>query len=164
MNDLNLSAQRDPRLAAVPLYETVEEVQADLAPRFLALRIRTVLDVPRDLVVTANGDMLRRAILNLSLNAIDAMPAGGELVVTAYAGTSSVELEIADSGPGLSEEVRRRAFEPFFTTKSTGTGLGLTVVNRVAEVHGGDVTAANCPEGGAAFTIRLPRRSFEAAA
>jgi signal transduction histidine kinase len=108
--------------------------------------------------------MLRRAVLNLSLNAIDAMPEGGDLWITSFAGPDCVELEIADSGPGLSEEVRRRAFEPFFTTKNTGTGLGLAVVHRVAEAHGGDCTAINCPDGGAAFTIRLPRRVMEAAA
>ena len=74
-------------------------------------------------------------------------------------GSDAVELEIADTGPGLSDEVSRRAFEPFFTTKSTGTGLGLAIVDRVAEVHGGEVLATNCPEGGAAFTIRIPRNS-----
>ena len=73
-------------------------------------------------------------------------------------------LEVADSGPGLSDDVRQRAFEPFFTTKGTGTGLGLAIVYRIAEVHGGDVTAANCAQGGAAFTIRIPQRRMEAAA
>jgi signal transduction histidine kinase len=55
-------------------------------------------------------------------------------------------------------------FEPFFTTKSNGTGLGLAIVGRIAEMHGGEVRARNCPEGGAAFTIRIPRRALEAAA
>jgi signal transduction histidine kinase len=58
----------------------------------------------------------------------------------------------------------RRAFEPFFTTKRGGTGLGLAIVYRVAEVHGGEVTATNCPEGGAAFTLRIPRPAMEVAA
>ena len=108
--------------------------------------------------------MLRRAILNLSLNALDAMPDGGRLFVTTYSGPEGLELEIADTGPGLSEQAQRRAFEPFFTTKSNGTGLGLAIVDRIAEVHGGAVSAANCPEGGAAFTIRIPTRRMEAAA
>ena len=73
-------------------------------------------------------------------------------------------IEVADSGPGLGEEARRRAFEPFFTTKGSGTGLGLAIVYRTAEVHGGDVTAENCAQGGAAFTIRIPHRPMEAAA
>ena len=110
--------------------------------------------------------MLRRCVLNLALNAIDAMPAGGELVVTSYSGHDGYELEIADSGPGLPEDVRRRMFEPFFTTKSSGTGLGLAIVGRMVEVHGGEIMARNCPEGGAAFTLRFPVRqqALEAAA
>ena len=102
--------------------------------------------------------MLRRAVLNLVLNALDVLVDGGRIVANAYEGTDLVELEIADSGPGLSEEQQRRAFEPFYSTKSGGTGLGLAIVSRMAEVHGGDVTVTNCPEGGAAFTLRLPLR------
>jgi two-component system sensor histidine kinase HydH len=98
------------------------------------------------------------------LNAIDAMPHGGSLVITSYDGPDGFELEVADTGPGLSDEVRKRLFEPFYSTKSTGTGLGLAVVYHVAQAHGGDVTATNCPEGGAAFTIRLARRAMGAAA
>jgi signal transduction histidine kinase len=107
---------------------------------------------------------LRRALLNLMLNALDAMPDGGQLTVTAWSHSGGVELEVADSGPGLSDEARERAFEPFFTTKSSGTGLGLAIVYRIAEVHGGEIIARNCPEGGAAFTVRIPRRMLEAAA
>ncbi len=108
--------------------------------------------------------MLRCALVNLALNSLEAMPEGGRLVVTSYIGRGGVELEVADSGPGLSEEARRRAFEPFFTTKRDGAGLGLAVVHRIAEAHGGDVRAMNCPEGGAAFTLRFPERAREAAA
>jgi signal transduction histidine kinase len=114
--------------------------------------------------VLADQGMLRRAVLNLVLNAIDAMPDGGCLTATSYDGVGSVELEIADSGTGLSEEARNRAFEPFYSTKSHGTGLGLAIVDRIAEAHGGEVLAANCPEGGAAFTLRFPRRQLERAA
>ena len=102
--------------------------------------------------------MMRRAILNLVLNSIDAMPRGGEIVVTSYQRRGGLELEIADSGPGLPEDSKGKVFDPFFTTKATGTGLGLSIVNRIVEAHGGRVTAMNCPEGGAAFTIELPPR------
>ena len=92
------------------------------------------------------------------------MPEGGDLVITSYDGVRGFELEVADSGPGLSDEDKRRVFEPFYTTKQNGTGLGLAVVYHVAEAHGGTVTAANCPEGGAAFTIKFPRKQMRAAA
>jgi two-component system sensor histidine kinase HydH len=100
--------------------------------------------------------MLRRAVLNLSLNAIDSMPKGGELVITAFDGPRGFVLEVADSGQGLSQQQLKKVFEPFFTTKSHGTGLGLAIVHRIAEAHGGRITACNCPEGGAAFTIEIP--------
>jgi signal transduction histidine kinase len=75
-----------------------------------------------------------------------------------------LELEIADSGPGLPEETQQRAFDPFYTTKQGGTGLGLAIVYQIAQAHGGSVTAVNCPEGGAAFTLSIPQIEMEAAA
>ena len=85
-------------------------------------------------------------------------------MITSWQGPRGIELEVADSGPGISEETRRRVFEPFFSTKPGGTGLGLAVVWRAAEAHGGEVHVLNCPEGGAAFTLRIPRHAMEAAA
>jgi signal transduction histidine kinase len=165
VNDLlNFAAERDPQLSRFPLKGLVEDVYASLRPQFSAQAIETRLDISDQLCVVADRDMLRRAVLNITLNSLDAMLDGGELTVTACRSRDGVELELADDGPGLSEEARRRAFEPFFSTKSNGTGLGLAIVYRMADAHGGEVTAANCPEGGAAFTIRLPYRALEAAA
>jgi signal transduction histidine kinase len=165
VNDLlHFTADRDARLQRVALQELVGGVLDSLAPQLQAQGIDVELDIPPRQMVDADPGLLQRAVTNLVLNALDAMPDGGELVITSHAGPGGFELEVADSGPGLSEEVRRRVFEPFFTTKSTGTGLGLAIVYRVAEVHGGDVSVQNCPEGGAAFTIRIPRRCWEAAA
>ena len=165
VNDLlQFTADRDPCWQRFEIRVLVEEVLASLAPQLAAQSIETIIDIPDRQTLTADRDMLRRAVLNLSLNALDAMPEGGRLFITTYFGPEGLELEIADTGSGLSEQAQRRAFEPFFTTKSNGTGLGLAIVDRIAEVHGGDVAAANCPEGGAAFTIRIPPRRREAAA
>ena len=103
--------------------------------------------------------MLRRAVLNLVLNALDAMPAGGELVLTACETKAGLEIEIADSGPGIPGTIVDRLFEPFFTTKGSGTGLGLAIVERIATAHGGKAAVVNCPEGGAAFTLIIPQTS-----
>jgi signal transduction histidine kinase len=167
VNDLlHFTAERDPQRQLVPIRSLVDEVFQSLAPQLDAQGIRTEIDVPAQEQLSADRDMLRRCVLNLILNALDAMPNGGELVVTSYRGPGGFELEIADSGPGLSDEVRKRMFEPFFTTKSSGTGLGLAIVWRIAEVHHGDLSARNCPEGGAAFTLRFPvlEQRLEAAA
>jgi signal transduction histidine kinase len=165
VNDLlHFTSERDPQLEYFSIRQLVHDVLASLAPQLKAQGIAAVVDVPKEMFVSADRDMFRRALMNLVLNGIDAMPHGGELVVSGYQGPGGLELEIADSGEGLSDEALRRAFEPFFTTKSGGTGLGLAVAYRVAEVHGGNVTAVNCPEGGAAFTICIPPRAMEAAA
>jgi signal transduction histidine kinase len=165
VNDLlSFTSDRNPQWNVVRFESLIEDVLSSVAPQLAAQDIATRIDIPAQLGTLADYGMLRRAVLNLVLNALDAMPHGGELVITACAATGCVELEIADSGPGLADETRQRAFEPFFTTKSHGTGLGLAIVNRIAEVHGGLAIAANCPEGGAAFTLRLPRRALERAA
>ena len=165
VNDLlHFTSDRDPHLQSINVRSLADDVLSSLAPQLSAQGIKTKVDVPEQLPLTADQGMLRRAILNLVLNALDAMPQGGELVITSYCGEQAVDLEVADSGSGLSDEVRRRAFEPFFTTKSNGTGLGLAIVYRIAEVHGGQVIAANCFEGGAAFTIRIPHVTSKVAA
>ncbi|MGO8688227.1 MAG: sensor histidine kinase [Thermoguttaceae bacterium] len=165
VNDLlHFTSDRDPHWQTFSLSALIDDVRDALAAQFAAQAIRTAVDVPKSLSVTADRDMIRRAVLNMVLNAMDAMPEGGTLDITACRTPGGVELEIADSGPGLSENVLPRIFEPFFTTKQTGTGLGLAIVARIAEVHGGEATAANCPQGGAAFTLRIPHLVREAAA
>jgi signal transduction histidine kinase len=166
VNDLlNFTANREPQWRSFILQDLIEEIFDSLAPQLEAQGIDAELDVPPHTVVTADREMMRRAILNLVLNAVDAMPRGGDLVVTSYERQGGLELEIADSGPGLPETDVPRLFDPFFTTKPSGTGLGLSIVHRIVEAHGGRVTAMNCPEGGAAFTIELPpRRALGAAA
>lgn len=161
---LQYTLERSPRPERVRVRPLIDEICASHALQLRARSIRVELDVPHGVTMLADREMLRRAVSNLVLNAIDAMPDGGELVCTSYVGPAGFELEIADSGPGLDAEIRRRAFEPFFSTKPGSTGLGLTIVERFAAAHGGRVTACNCPEGGAAFTIGIPSRAMEAAA
>ena len=157
VNDLlNFTSESNPQLRSFTLDKLTSDVLGTLAPQLSAGHITATTDIPRSLGVLADYGMLRRAVLNLALNAIDAMPEGGELNISACAGRNGCEIEVCDSGPGLSDEARRRAFEPFFTTKSNGTGLGLAIVYRIAEVHGGEIVAGNCPEGGAIFKLRLP--------
>ncbi len=165
VNDLlNFTSHRDPQWVRFNAYQLVSDIVVSLAPQIAAQGIETVIDVPFDVEMTADRDMMRRSLINLMLNALDAMPDGGDLVITSYQGLGGVELEVADSGEGLSNDSIDRVFEPFFTTKSNGTGLGLAIVDRVAEAHGGEVSVRNCPEGGAAFTIRIPQRVMKAAA
>ncbi len=146
---------RQAQLAWVDIRQVVDEVCGQLDQKFRAAAIETTIDIPAESGALADRDMLRQAITHLVTNALEAMPRGGRLVITSYCGQRGLELEVADSGHGLSADGLRRAFEPFYTTKGDGAGLGLAYVRRVAEAHGGDVVAMNCPEGGAAFTLRL---------
>ena len=154
---LNFSSQRDARREQLHLRSLLEDIVTSLEPQLVAQDIRVAIDCSRGLIALADRDMLRRAVLNLLLNALDALPAGGELVITACCTSAGLEIEIADSGPGIALPLIDRLFEPFFTTKGGGTGLGLAIVERIAAAHGGRATVANCPEGGAAFTLILPQ-------
>ncbi|MGQ9575369.1 MAG: sensor histidine kinase [Thermoguttaceae bacterium] len=157
VNDLlQFASERDPQQGPVLLQKVVAEVLGALARQMAAQGIQAVCEIPPHQTVTADHDMLRRAILNLAMNALDAMPEGGTLTVRALPDPHGVQLQVADTGLGLSEEARRRAFEPFYTTKPGGTGLGLAIVYRIAQAHGGEVTAQNNPTGGAVFTLRIP--------
>ena len=165
VNDLlNFSSHREPHWHNFSVRELVDEVCEALGPQLDAQSIQVSTDVSPTTVVTADREMLRRAVLNLVLNAIDAMQEGGQLVFTSFDGPQGFELEVGDSGPGLDQEQLSHVFDPFYTTKSDGTGLGLAIVHRIAEAHGGRVTVRNCPEGGAAFTIEIPRPAMGAAA
>ena len=107
--------------------------------------------------VRADPHHLHRALLNLVLNALEAMPEGGTLILAAADLPEGVELRVEDSGPGIPPEALGRVFDPFFTTKARGTGLGLAIVQQVAEAHGGSAEAGNRPGGGACFRILLPQ-------
>ena len=123
--------------------------------QFAAQGIEANLDDRHGLEIVADRGMLRRAMLNLALNAVDAMPHGGRLTLAAENAAGSVRLSVSDTGEGVGDE-SGRIFEPFVTGKSGGTGLGLAIVERIAEVHGGTATVRNRPEGGATFTLELP--------
>jgi signal transduction histidine kinase len=161
---LHFTSEREPKRQWLRPAAVVHDVVASLAPQLAAQAIRAEVDIPERFAIPVDREMLRRAVLNLVLNALDVMPDGGQLVITGVDGPDGFELEVADSGPGLTDDVRRHAFEPFFTTKSGGTGLGLAIVQRITDAHGGEVSACNCPEGGAAFTLKFTRPIMEAAA
>jgi len=100
---------------------------------------------------------MHRAVSNLILNAMDAMQDGGTLTVTTAARDGKIELSVADTGQGLTPEECERLFTPYYTTKQHGTGLGLAIVQSVVADHLGTISVESRPQGGAAFTITLPR-------
>ncbi len=156
---LQFAADREPQSVLFPLLGLVEEVLAGLELQIQAQQIKTVMEVSQSLFVWADRELMRRVLLNLVLNALDAMPHGGTLTIKAHAEDGDLWLTVSDSGSGLDEEHLQRIFEPFYTTKPNGTGLGLAIVERLTELHGGHVQASNNPEGGAQFLVVLPQRA-----
>jgi nitrogen fixation/metabolism regulation signal transduction histidine kinase len=119
--------------------------------------IETVLDLAdTDVIVPADPMQLGQALRNLVLNAMDAMPDGGELKIRTGRTDGHVRIQVADSGKGLTEEECARLFTPYYTTKRHGTGLGLAIVQSVVADHNGRISVAARPGEGAMFTIDLP--------
>jgi signal transduction histidine kinase len=111
--------------------------------------------------VVVDGEQIRQAVLNLVLNAIQAMPERGTVTVsTEFTGGEAI-CRVRDRGPGIGRDDPHRIFDPFFTTKPGGTGLGLPIAYRLIEQHGGRIDASNHAEGGAQFSIHLPIRVGE---
>jgi nitrogen fixation/metabolism regulation signal transduction histidine kinase len=114
-----------------------------------------------ELCIVADSDQLRRALGNLVLNAMDAMPDGGTLRVATTKLEEGVRISVADTGQGLTPEESERLFTPYYTTKHHGTGLGLAIVQSVVSDHQGKISVASEPGRGSTFTIELPFRQGE---
>jgi len=127
---------------------------ADSVPRPAEVAL-TVVGV-EGLDVVGDASQLRQALVNLILNAVEAASPAGEVRVLARREGTAAAIDVEDTGPGVAEAVRGRVFEPLITTKEHGSGLGLALVKRVAERHGGSVGHEPCSGGGARFTLRLP--------
>jgi signal transduction histidine kinase len=112
-------------------------------------------DIPR---IEADPGILRQALLNLSKNAVQAMPDGGKLTITGAATRDGrVEIRIADTGVGIPPENLAKVFDLYFTTKERGTGIGLSLVYRTVQLHNGDIDVESMPGKGTTFIIKMPR-------
>jgi nitrogen fixation/metabolism regulation signal transduction histidine kinase len=149
-----------PEFSQVSINELVEQgvalFRAQLAapgqpPVTVALELDQAVGTIR-----ADGEQLRRVVQNLLLNAIDAMPEGGELRITTVRSADVVRIDVADTGQGLGEEERSRLFTPYYTTRQHGTGLGLAIVQSVVTDHRGKIWVDSEPGRGATFHIELP--------
>ena len=121
--------------------------------------IRVARDFAAVPPVAGDVERLQQVVMNLGLNALDAVREGGWIRVSCRVSDDpeTVEILIDDSGPGVPPEIRERIFEPFFTTKAEGSGLGLPIVHAIVTQHGGTITVEEAPEGGARFALRVPR-------
>jgi signal transduction histidine kinase len=158
---LRFARIKNLELAPVELGKVIEEMIDFFGPTAQATNIEIKPFVSADLpLVSLDVDMFKQALLNLLLNAEQAMLEGGELTIQATVecadGRPTVCLSLIDTGQGMPPEVQDRIFEPFFSTKQGGTGLGLPTTRKIIEAHGGTIAVESAPDHGTKFTIRLP--------
>jgi signal transduction histidine kinase len=156
---MDFARDGEPAAGPVDLGALVKEVVdlARLNPRFrrVPIEISGLEETP---LLLADAGRLKQAVLNLVANAVEVSPEVTRVEVSVTRDGSGAAVGVMDRGPGVPPAERRRIFEPFRTGKTGGTGLGLTVVDRVAASHGGSVENHDAPGGGAVFRLRLPAR------
>jgi two-component system NtrC family sensor kinase len=156
---LDFARQTKPQRTQLEMNEIVEDVLALVRNQtvFKAITIEYDFD-PQLPAIHADADQMRQVVLNIVLNAAEAMVQGGALRLSSRtaAGERAIELRFADNGPGIPDDVKAKIFEPFFTTKRTGTGLGLSIAYGIVERHHGQLRVESTPGGGTTFVIVLP--------
>ena len=131
---------------------TEEVISSMMVPE----NVEAETDIPSDLVYLLDMRGMSRVLTNLVTNALEAMPEGGRLVVSAQRDGEGLVIAVSDTGKGIPAEHQEKLFKPFFTTKPTGVGLGLAYVKETVESHGGTVEYKATPGGGTSFTMRIP--------
>ncbi len=152
---LQFSRPRELKSERVELPTLISNIVELLEKNAETSKITLVKRLAAHAAVNGDDARLRQAVMNLALNAIQASP-GGTVTFGVEPSINQVQLTVDDTGPGVPRELRDRIFEPFFTTKSGGTGLGLPLVHSIVTQHGGSITVADSPAGGARFTVTLP--------
>jgi signal transduction histidine kinase len=156
---LEFGRPRKAEFTQVDIKSVVEKTLDLVSNRAANSHIGTSVSISDDLpAVRADMQQIQQLLLNLSLNAIDAMPQGGHLTLTADKnGATGVTLTIADTGSGIGSETLRRIFQPFYTAnKRRGLGLGLPICDRIVKAHGGSISVESQPNVGTTFKVHLP--------
>lgn len=156
-----------PKPEALPMdaREAVRRVVKLYGPALEDKHIELGTSIPAEpLPILGDSELLHRALSNLVLNAMDAMPQGGTLTVSAARASGVARIAVADTGSGMTPEERERLFTPYYTTKQHGTGLGLAIVQSVIADHNGTITVESAEGGGTRFVIGLPLVDPEAQA
>lgn len=155
---LNLARSADPEIGAVDGTDLMEEVHLLTRSKLSSARIQVTKKVPSRGEAMIRGDrpQLEQAVLNLVLNAVEAMPKGGELRLGVQSREENILLTVQDSGRGMPKEIAERLYEPFLSRRPGGTGLGMALVRRTVEAHGGALKVDSQPGKGTRVEIRLP--------
>ena len=154
---LNFARPKNPNLLPCNIEEVIDKNLTYLSTQKEAERYRVNKQFAGDLPdISADPAMLYQAFLNIIINAAQAMPDGGTIIIKTGVNQHSVAVSFEDEGIGIPDELLEKIWNPFFTTKEKGTGLGLGVVKNIIELHGGRIQIQNRSEGGSKVTITLP--------
>ena len=154
---LRFARLKDLALAPTDLAKVLEEMIDFFGPTARAANIDIKCYLPADLPpLNLDQELFRQALLNLMLNAEQAMPNGGEQTIQAALEPGGISLSLIDTGTGMTEEVLAKVFQPFFTTRPGGNGLGLATTRKIIEAHGGRIEVQSEPGRGTKFTLHLP--------
>ena len=145
-------------IATFDVAAAAEEVLLLLEHRASPGSLKVLREFSPSVLWPVDAQQFRQILWNLCLNAVEAMPEGGELRVAVAAHGETLEVMVSDTGEGIAPSDISHVFEPFFSTKSEGTGLGLALVHRVVQEHGGDIDVRSSPGLGTTFTLTLPSR------
>ena len=156
MDFLSYSRTSPSRLAEVDICRLLEEAQKQLSVQADKDGIKLDLDANPTPSIKADGDKLHQVLLNIVLNAIQAMPGGGNIIMRCRQSDNNVVIEIVDDGPGIPKSNLDRIFDPFFTTKSQGPGLGLATARAIITDHKGTINVESKVGKGTKFSIVLP--------
>ncbi len=160
VNDfLDFARKRAPEPRSISVYDLCFEVVALAEPDAKGRNVALQLDVPQDLQCHADPESLKRAVLNLVRNAVQAAPSdSGQVRLSVETQGQALLLKVDDDGPGVPDDKVTEIFTPFFTTKQKGTGLGLALSKKTAEAHGGQIRVQRSEMGGACFVLSLPHQ------
>jgi nitrogen fixation/metabolism regulation signal transduction histidine kinase len=158
MGFLKFARPDELKLQPVQLTALVSDVVTTVRPEAERANVHLKVDCPPTLpAINADPGMLRQAILNLALNACQAMPAGGTLRISCRSLRHKVEIDVEDTGVGIPPENLSRIFDLYFTTKEKGSGIGLSMVYRIIQLHDGEVEVQSTPGGGTRFRLVFPQ-------
>ncbi len=156
-NFLEFARPREPQYRYMDIGSILDSVinlaSHGLGQKAIVLRKELEPDIPH---LECDPEQLQQVILNLTINAVQATPGSGDIVLRAKGGRGRIQIDVTDQGCGVRSDLLDRIFDPFFTSKENGTGLGLSVAHQIISQHGGALTAKNNPRGGMTFTVLLP--------
>ncbi|MDJ0912101.1 MAG: ATP-binding protein [Desulfobacterales bacterium] len=156
---INFARPRNPNLQPCGVEEIIEKNLNFLSAQAKEQGIQIIKQLNgQSPEIVADKEMLYQAFLNIALNAMQAMPTGGEMVIETKSNDHFVKVIFDDTGEGIADEIISKIWDPFFTSKEKGTGLGLGIVKSIIEIHGGQVNVANKATKGVRVKVKLPIR------